>query len=159
VRLVATRALALQHFPEEPRSAFRSWQPFVELLPESCRCSTGWFPSTSSCPALGAPARLCHRNSQELLLRNDYLAAENQILRGQLKGSVAAFGRRKGDTGRDRSPARSNGAGGREISETLSLTELSCVRMREWKATLRSLTCGTPVGTLPATDPRPGNKC
>src|SRR6267378_1982683 len=29
------------------------------------------------------------------------------------QGSVAAFGRRKGDTGRDRSPAGSKGAGGR----------------------------------------------
>ena len=49
---------------------------------------------------------------QELLLRNEYLMAENRILRGQIK-SVAAFGRRKGDTGRDRSPAGSKGAGGR----------------------------------------------
>jgi hypothetical protein len=37
--------------------------------------------------------------NEELLLRNEYLAAENRILRGQIKdqGSVAAFGRRKGD--------------------------------------------------------------
>ena len=37
---------------------------------------------------MGAPARLCHRNRQELLLRNEYLAAENRILRGQIKGRV-----------------------------------------------------------------------
>jgi putative transposase len=42
--------------------------------------------------------------NQELLLRNEYLAAENRILRGQVKGWAAAFGRRKGDTDRDRSP-------------------------------------------------------
>jgi putative transposase len=30
---------------------------------------------------------------QELLLRNEYLAAENRILRGQIKGRLPAFGR------------------------------------------------------------------
>jgi hypothetical protein len=43
----------------------------------------------------------------ELLLRNEYLAAENRVLRGQIKGRLAAFGRRKGDTRRDRSPPES----------------------------------------------------
>jgi hypothetical protein len=33
--------------------------------------------------------------NQELLLRNEYLAAENRILRGQIKGSAAPFRRRK----------------------------------------------------------------
>ena len=51
--------------------------------------------------------------NQELLLRNEYLMAENRILRRSDQGSVTAFGRRKGDTGRDRSPAGSKGAGGR----------------------------------------------
>jgi putative transposase len=31
--------------------------------------------------------------NQELLLRNEYLAAEKRILRGQIKGSAVAFGR------------------------------------------------------------------
>jgi len=36
--------------------------------------------------ALGAAARLCHRNSRSrILLRNEYLAAENRILRGRIK--------------------------------------------------------------------------
>src|SRR5215468_7355390 len=39
--------------------------------------------------ALGAPARLCHRNgNEELLLRNEYLAAENRILKAQIKGRL-----------------------------------------------------------------------
>jgi putative transposase len=49
--------------------------------------------------------------NQELLLRNEYLAAENRILRDQ--GSLAAFGKPKGYTGRDRSPAGSKSSGGR----------------------------------------------
>ena len=40
---------------------------------------------------------------QELLLRNEYLAAENRIERAD-HGSAAAFGRRKCNTGGDRSP-------------------------------------------------------
>ncbi len=35
--------------------------------------------------------------NQELLLRNQYLAAENQVLERSDQGSTAAFGRRKGD--------------------------------------------------------------
>ena len=34
---------------------------------------------------MGTPARLCQRSSEQLLLRNEYLAAENRILRGQIK--------------------------------------------------------------------------
>jgi putative transposase len=35
---------------------------------------------------LGAPARLCQRNSRSRTpLRNEYLATENRILRGQIK--------------------------------------------------------------------------
>jgi hypothetical protein len=37
--------------------------------------------------ALGAEGGLRHRN-QELLLRNEYLGAENWILRGQIKGRL-----------------------------------------------------------------------
>jgi hypothetical protein len=51
--------------------------------------------------------------NQELLLRNEYLTAENWILGGQIKGRLLLSGRRKGDTGRDRAPPGSNGAGGR----------------------------------------------
>ena len=50
--------------------------------------------------------------NQELLLRNEYLAAENRILRSD-QGSAAAFRRRKDDTGRDRSSPGSHGTGGR----------------------------------------------
>jgi len=38
---------------------------------------------------------------QELLLRNEYLAAENRILKAQLKGTAEALGRRTGEAGRD----------------------------------------------------------
>jgi hypothetical protein len=48
------------------------------------------------------PAYVTGTVNQELLLRNEYLAAENRILRGQIKGSAAAFGGRKGDTDGDR---------------------------------------------------------
>jgi putative transposase len=38
---------------------------------------------------LGAPARLCHRNSQSRTpVANEYLATENRILRGQIKGRL-----------------------------------------------------------------------
>jgi putative transposase len=47
--------------------------------------------------------------NQELLLRNEYLAAENRILRSQIKGRLLLSEGEKGDTGRDRSPAGSNG--------------------------------------------------
>jgi len=49
--------------------------------------------------------------NQELLLGNEYLAAENRILRGRSK--VGCCFRRKKDTGRDRSPPGSKGTGGR----------------------------------------------
>ena len=52
--------------------------------------------------------------NQELLLRNEYLAAENRILRDQIKGRLLLFfGKPKGYAGRDRSPAGSKGSGGR----------------------------------------------
>jgi len=51
--------------------------------------------------------------NQELLLRNEYLAADNRILRGQIKGRLLLSEGRKGDTGRDRSSPGSNGRGGR----------------------------------------------
>jgi hypothetical protein len=50
--------------------------------------------------------------NQELLLRNEYLAAENRILRKSDQGSAAAFGRREGDVGRNRSPARTGSTEG-----------------------------------------------
>ena len=38
---------------------------------------------------------------QELLLRNEYLAAENRILKAQLKGRLEALGRRASEARRD----------------------------------------------------------
>ena len=38
---------------------------------------------------------------QELLLRNEYLAAENQILRGPVEGAAEALGRRASEARRD----------------------------------------------------------
>ena len=46
---------------------------------------------------------------QELLLRNEYLAAENRILKAQIKGRLR---RRKSHLGGDRSPAGTKGLGG-----------------------------------------------
>jgi putative transposase len=37
--------------------------------------------------------------NQELLLRNEYLAAENRILRGQIKGRLLRSESEKGDIG------------------------------------------------------------
>ena len=51
--------------------------------------------------------------NRELLLRNEYLAAENRILRGQIKGRLLLSEGERGDTGRDRSPPGSKGTGGR----------------------------------------------
>ena len=50
--------------------------------------------------------------NQELLLRNEYLAAENRILRDQIKGRLLLSEGEK-DAGRDRSPTGSKGSGGR----------------------------------------------
>ena len=50
---------------------------------------------------------------QELLLRNEYLAAENRILRAQIKGRLSAVGRGEEDARRHRLPARPSGARGR----------------------------------------------
>ena len=50
---------------------------------------------------------------QELLLRNEYLAAENRILRAQIKGRLLLSDAEKKDTRRHRSPARPQGARGR----------------------------------------------
>src|SRR6267378_2695339 len=64
--------------------------------------------------ALGAPARLCHWNSQSRtpVAKRVSGGGEPDPERSD-QGSAAAFGRRKGDTGRDRSPPGSNGSGGR----------------------------------------------
>ena len=43
---------------------------------------------------------------QELLLRNEYLAAENRILKAQIQARLLPFRRGEGHTGRDRSSAR-----------------------------------------------------
>ena|SRR2546430_12687128 len=52
-------------------------------------------------------------------------------------GSAAAFGRRKGDTGRDRSPPGSNGSGGRGglvlQLELIFRSMLGAGKPREWK--------------------------
>ena len=49
---------------------------------------------------------------QELLLRNEYLAAENRILKAQIKGRLFTLRRRKSHLGGDRSPAGTKGLGG-----------------------------------------------
>ena len=49
---------------------------------------------------------------QELLLRNEYLAAENRILRAQIKGPAVPLGGRESHAGRDRPPSRSQSFGG-----------------------------------------------
>src|SRR5258708_25397830 len=63
--------------------------------------------------ALGAPARLCHRNSQSRtpVAKRISGGGEPHPERSD-QGSAAAFGRRKSDTGRDRSPPGSKGTGG-----------------------------------------------
>ena len=50
---------------------------------------------------------------QELLLRNEYLAAENRILRCTDQGPTVTVGRGKEDTRRHWSSARPQGARGR----------------------------------------------
>src|SRR5258706_7411849 len=62
----------------------------------------------------GRAARLCHWNSQSRtpVAKRVSGGGEPDPERSD-QGSAAAFGRRKGDTGRDRSPPGSNGAGGR----------------------------------------------
>src|SRR6266478_9211121 len=64
--------------------------------------------------AWDAPARLCHRNSESrtAVAKRISDGGETDPARSD-QGSVTAFGRRKGNTGRDRSPPGSNGAGGR----------------------------------------------
>src|SRR5258708_5084767 len=64
--------------------------------------------------ALGAPARLCHRNgeSRTSVAKRISDGGEPDPERAD-PGSAAAFGRRKGGTGRDRSPAGSKGSEGR----------------------------------------------
>ena len=47
------------------------------------------------------PAYISGTVDQELLLRNEYLTAENQILRGQLRGAAKALGRRASEARRD----------------------------------------------------------
>src|SRR6267378_3064848 len=63
--------------------------------------------------ALGAPARLCHRNSESrtLVAKRVSGGGEPDPERSD-PGSAAAFRRRKNDTGRDRSPPGSKGTGG-----------------------------------------------
>src|SRR2546430_9215173 len=64
--------------------------------------------------ALGAPARLCHRNSRSRtsVAKRISGGGEPDPERAD-QGSAAAFGRRKSNTGRDRSPPGWKGAGGR----------------------------------------------
>src|SRR6266404_9218060 len=64
--------------------------------------------------ALGALARLCHRNSESrtLVAKRIFGGGELHPERSD-QGSAAAFERRKGDTGRDRTPPGSKGTGGR----------------------------------------------
>src|SRR5260221_6836339 len=64
--------------------------------------------------ALGALARLCHRSSEPRtsVAKRVSGGGEPHPERSD-QGSAAAFGRRKGDTGRDRSPPGSKGSGGR----------------------------------------------
>ena len=50
--------------------------------------------------------------NQELLLRNEYLVAENRILKAQIKGRLLLSERRKSHLGGDCSPARTKGLGG-----------------------------------------------
>src|SRR5258707_5670528 len=64
--------------------------------------------------ALGALARLCHRNSESRtpVAKRIFGGGELHPERSD-QGSAAAFERRKGDTGRDRTPPRPKGTGGR----------------------------------------------
>src|SRR6266576_5544699 len=64
--------------------------------------------------ALGAPARLCHRNSQSrtVVAKRISGGGESDSERPD-QGSPAPFRRRKGDAGRDRSPPGSKRTGGR----------------------------------------------
>jgi hypothetical protein len=50
--------------------------------------------------------------NQELLLRNEYLAAENHILKAQIKGRLLLSEAEKSHIGRDRPPAGTEGFGG-----------------------------------------------
>src|SRR5258707_6124440 len=63
---------------------------------------------------MGAPARLCHRNGQSRapVAKRISGGGEPDPERSDQR-SAAAFGRRKGGTGRDRSPPGSKGTGGR----------------------------------------------
>src|SRR5258706_5141758 len=64
--------------------------------------------------ALGALARLCHGNSEPrtLVAKRIFGGGETHPEKSD-QGSAPAFGRRKDDTGRDRSPPGSKGTGGR----------------------------------------------
>ena len=53
--------------------------------------------------------------NQALLLRNEYLAAENRILKAQTKGRMQLSEDEKGNVGRDRSPVGTKGSGGSSI--------------------------------------------
>src|SRR2546430_2159469 len=99
------------------RLGFRSHSFLVQLVSENSRACTIRVRRSSLgrlWNALGAPARLCHRNSRSRtpVAKRISGGGEPDPERAD-QGSVAAFGRRKGDTGRDRSPAGSKGAGGR----------------------------------------------
>jgi hypothetical protein len=63
---------------------------------------------------LGASARLCHRNTESRTSVAKRISGRGEPDPERAdQGSAAAFRRRKGGTGRDRSPPGSNGAGGR----------------------------------------------
>src|SRR6266480_1004589 len=99
----------------------KAWFPVSQFLPQlvsetSRACTIRVRQSSLGRPwnAWGAPARLCHRNSESRTAAAKRISdgGERDSARSD-QGSVTAFGRRKGDTGRDRSPPASNGAGGR----------------------------------------------
>jgi hypothetical protein len=66
--------------------------------------------------------------NQELLLRNEYLAAENRILRAKIKGRLLLSDAER-NSGRDCSPARTKSAerfgGGRETGNAAELANSS----------------------------------
>src|SRR5882762_7335878 len=99
------------------RLGFRSRNFLAQLVSETSRACTSRVRRSSLgrlWNALGAPARLCHRNSRSRTPVANRISdgGEPDPARSD-QGSVTALGRRKGDTGRDRSPPGSKDAGGR----------------------------------------------
>src|SRR5258708_4739908 len=99
------------------RLGFRSRNFLAQLVSETSRACTMRVRRSSLgrlWNALGAPARLCHRNSRSRtpVAKRISGGGEPDPERAD-QGSAAAFGRRKSNTGGDRSPPGSKGAGGR----------------------------------------------